>query len=170
MPARYTLLTSLGLALLAGEGFDCAISNLRFRLGLSASLAFAGCAAVAALLWAGRSDVHLVSALGGTFNGFAWAGLAWFVALIAVLAWRSQKLPSCVPVIALTIELGIQFYAVHNPMGLGDCITRTKSGLDRIGGPIARGPGRGREPRICRSASGWEPLFPTWDSRTPMPT
>ena len=116
-PARYTLLTSLGLALLAGEGFDTAISKLRFRLGLSASLAFAGCAAVAALLWAGRSDVHLVSVLGGTFNGFAWAGLAWFVALITVLAWRLQKLPSWAPVIALTIELGIQFYASTTEWG-----------------------------------------------------
>ena len=97
-PGRYTLLTSLGLALLAGEGFDRAVSKTRFRLGLL------GChlsspAALRSLrgFWTRRSDVHLASALGGTIDGFVWAGLAWLIALLAVLAWRSQKLPACGP-------------------------------------------------------------------------
>src|SRR5262249_42891029 len=37
-PARYTLLTCLGLALLAGEGFDPSPSPRRFRVGLAGSL------------------------------------------------------------------------------------------------------------------------------------
>jgi hypothetical protein len=116
-PARYTLLTSLGVAVLAGEGFDRAISKTRFRLGLSASLTFAGCATVVAFLWTSRRDVRLASVLGGMTDGFVWAGLAWLIALIAVLAWRFQKLPSWGPVIALGIELGILFYASTTQWG-----------------------------------------------------
>jgi hypothetical protein len=116
-PARYTALTSLGLAVLAGEGFDRAISTTRFRAGFSASLVFAGCAAVAAFLWTNRRDVRLVSVLGGTIDGFVWAGLAWLVALIVVLAWRLQRLPSWAPVIALGVELGILFYASTTQWG-----------------------------------------------------
>ena len=40
VPARYTLLTSLGAAILAGEGFDRSISKVRFRLGRTAALIF----------------------------------------------------------------------------------------------------------------------------------
>jgi hypothetical protein len=116
-PARYTLLTSLGLAVLAGEGFGEAVSKRRFRLGLSASLVFACCAAVVAFLWTGRRDVRLVSVLGGMTDGFVWAGLAWFIALIAVLAWRLQKLPSWAPMLVLGIELGILFYASTTQWG-----------------------------------------------------
>jgi Bacterial membrane protein YfhO len=116
-PARYTLLTSLGVAVLAGEGFDKAISKTRFRVGFSASLAFAGCAAVVAFLWTSRRDVRLVSGLGGTTNGFVWAGLAWLVALIGVLAWRFQKLPAWGLMIELGMELGILFYASTTQWG-----------------------------------------------------
>src|SRR5262249_55947974 len=45
VPARYTLLPSLGAAILAGEGFDRSISPARFRLGVAAAIVFAGCAA-----------------------------------------------------------------------------------------------------------------------------
>ena len=43
VPARYTLLTSLGLAVLAGEGFDLSLSSQRFRRGLVAAVIFGGC-------------------------------------------------------------------------------------------------------------------------------
>src|ERR1700751_4798916 len=61
VPARYTLLTSLGAAILAGEGFDRSISALRFRLGLAAAIVFGGSAVAAAAVWASRPDVHLRS-------------------------------------------------------------------------------------------------------------
>src|SRR5262249_33313458 len=61
VPARYILLTCLGLALLAAEGCDRSIAPGRFRLGLGASLLFGGCAAVAAGLWTMRADVQLRS-------------------------------------------------------------------------------------------------------------
>jgi hypothetical protein len=110
VPARYTLLTSLGLAILAGEGFDLSISNKRFRLGLAASIGFGGCAAAAAFLWTNRPDVHLLSFWGGATGGFVWAGLAWLIALATVVAWRIQRVPSWVPLFATGIELGILFY------------------------------------------------------------
>src|SRR5262249_8023455 len=59
VPARYTLLTSLGLALLAGEGFDRSANEKSLRTGLAAALLFGIGAAVAAVLWTARLDVHL---------------------------------------------------------------------------------------------------------------
>ena len=59
VPARYTLLTCLGLAVLAGEGFDRSISPARFRLGLAAAILFGGCATVGAVSWSMRPDVNL---------------------------------------------------------------------------------------------------------------
>ena len=47
-PARYTVITSLGLCLLAGRGFDAAIGARRFHAGL----AIAGLYAVGSLVWA----------------------------------------------------------------------------------------------------------------------
>ncbi len=111
VPARYTLLTSLGAAILAGEGFDRSISRTRFRLGLAAALTFAGCAAAAAAAWSMRGDVHLRSAFGGIPDGFLWALLAWSIALAVVLAWRAGKIGCWAPIGAVAIELGILYYA-----------------------------------------------------------
>lgn len=110
VPARYTLLTSLGLALIAGEGFDRAITSIRFRLGLLASLVFGGAAAIAAWRWSLRPDVHLGATIAGAAGGVAWGALAWLAALALVLAWRTKRVGSCMPLAAATIELGILFY------------------------------------------------------------
>jgi hypothetical protein len=110
VPARYTLLTSLGLALIAGEGCDRAISALRFRLGLVASISFAGCAAVAAWNWSMRPDVHLASTISGAAGGTVWGALAWVLAILCVLAWRTNRLGSWAPLAAASIELGILFH------------------------------------------------------------
>jgi hypothetical protein len=111
VPARYTLLTSMGAAILAGEGFDRSISRARFRLGLAAALSFGGCAAAAAVAWSMRGDVHLRSAFGGIPDGFLWALLAWSVALAVVLAWRAGKIGYWAPLGAVAVELGILYYA-----------------------------------------------------------
>jgi hypothetical protein len=110
VPARYTLLTSFGLAILAGEGFDAAITKTRFRIGVCVALVFGICAAAAAYLWTRRADVYLVSFLDGANGGLAWAGATWLVALSAVLAWRSQRLPAWGPLALAGIDLGILFY------------------------------------------------------------
>ncbi len=110
VPARYTLLSSLGLALIAGEGFDRAISAAKFRAGLLAALVFAGCATFAAWRWSLRPDVHLASTINGVAGGIAWAVLAWLVALVFVIAWRSERIESWAPLAAAAVELGILFH------------------------------------------------------------
>jgi hypothetical protein len=111
VPARYTLITSLGAALLAGEGLDRSIGRHRFRLGLSAAVAFGGFATAAAIAWSTRRDVHFRSAFGGIPDGFLWAVLAWTIALAVVLAWRSGRLGSAGLLAAAAVELGILYYA-----------------------------------------------------------
>jgi hypothetical protein len=111
VPARYTLLTSLGAAILAGEGFDRSISKVRFQVGLITAIAFGGCAASAAALWTMRADVHLRAALGGIPAGFLWALLAWSIALAAVHAWRAGRIGRWAPLGAAAIELAILYYA-----------------------------------------------------------
>jgi hypothetical protein len=109
--ARYTLLTSLSVALVAGEGFDRAISGARFRLGLAAAIVFGGCAAAAAAIWTARADVHLRATLLGIPDGFFWALLAWSIALVVVLTWRAAKIGGWAPLGAAALELGILYYA-----------------------------------------------------------
>jgi hypothetical protein len=110
VPARYTLLTSLGLAVLAGEGFDRSLSNTRFRIGLVVALVFGGCAAAAAAFWAMQAIVHLRSGFFGYLDGFVWAGLSWIVALLCILGWRTKRLASLAPLLVAGIELGFFYY------------------------------------------------------------
>ncbi len=110
VPARYTLLTSLGLAVMAGEGFDRSIASKRFRLGVMSSIVFGGCAALAAVYWSMRPEVHLRSTLGGIADGFAWAALAWSIALATVLAWGSGRIGSWAPLTVAIVEAGILFF------------------------------------------------------------
>ncbi len=111
VPARYTLLTSLGASLLAGEGFDRSIAPVRFRLGLTAAIAFGGVAAAFATVWASRDDVHLRAALVGIPDGFLWALLAWSLTLAVLMLWRSGRLGDGAPLTAAAIELGLLYYA-----------------------------------------------------------
>jgi hypothetical protein len=110
VPARYTLLPSLGLAVLAAEGLDRAISGPGFRRGLTGACAFGVAAAAAAWRWTMRSDVQLAPPMAGLPAGFLWSGLAWGIALAVVLLWRSGRLGAWAPIAAASVELGILFY------------------------------------------------------------
>jgi hypothetical protein len=132
VPARYTLLTCLGVALLAGEGFDGSVSSVRFRLGLAAAIGFGGCAAVAAVSWSTRPGVNLRSTFGGVADGFLWAALAWSAALAIVLAWRSKWLGAWAPLIAAAIELGILYYAGTTQWGWSIAIPAQSPVLDEL--------------------------------------
>jgi hypothetical protein len=110
VPARYTLLCSLGLAVLAGEGLDLAISRAMFRLGLASAFAFAILAVGAAALWTKRPDVHLRAFIGGLPGGFLWCALAWSCALAALIAWRSRRIGPWALLVVSTVELGALFY------------------------------------------------------------
>ena len=110
VPARYTLLCSLGLAVLAGEGLDLAISRARFRLGLAAAFVFAIVAVGAAVIWTRRPDVHLRSFVGGLPGGFLWSALAWSSALVVILAWRSRRIRPWALLVVSAVELGALYY------------------------------------------------------------
>lgn len=110
VPARYTLITSLAVALLSGEGLDRAISTWRQRLGLAAALIFGACGAAAAWHWSLRPDVRLSYMWAGIPAGLLWGALAWIVAISFVVAWRAQRLASWVLLCASSIELAILFY------------------------------------------------------------
>jgi hypothetical protein len=110
VPARYTLLTSLGLALVAGEGLERTISRWRFGLGVVAALEFAACAAAAAFFWAKRPDVHLPPGPGGVPSAILWTILPWFVASVIIVGWRVRRLGDWALPAATAAELGILFY------------------------------------------------------------
>ena len=132
VPARYMLITSLGMALLAGEGFDESISSVRFRLGLAAALLFGGCAMVAAAFWTMRPGVNPRATFGGVANGFLWAALAWSTAVIILLARRSKRLKASVPLIAAVVELGILYYAGTTQWGWSIAIPSQSPVLDEL--------------------------------------
>jgi hypothetical protein len=151
VPARYTLITSLGVAILAGEGFDTSVSRLRFRLGLAAALVLAACGAAAAVRWVHRPDVDLLSTWGGMTGGFVWGAIAWAAAIVAVLAWRYRRLPAWAPLAATGIELGVLFYLGTTQWGwaitlpsqspiLSELMRRSPTGL--VGGEIENLPVR----------------------------
>jgi hypothetical protein len=130
--ARYTLFTSLGLALLAGEGFDRSISGWRFGIGVAISLVFAGCAACAGFLWTTRADVHLRSSQYGIAGGFVWAAVAWLAALLIVLAWRARRLGSWAPLLGAAIELGILFHLGTTEWGWSIALPRSSPVLTEL--------------------------------------
>src|SRR5262249_6990677 len=110
VPARYTLLASLGLAILAGEGIDDRISRGRFRLGLMAALMFAALAVAAACLWMTRQDVHLRPLVGRIPGGFLWGALTWSCSLATLLAWVRGRIGPWALIVLSLVELGFLFY------------------------------------------------------------
>ncbi len=110
VPARYTLLCSFGLAVLAGEGFDRTISRSRFRSGVCSAIVFAALALAAALLWTTRPEVHLRALAAGIPGGFFWCALAWSCSLAAVHAWRTGRIGAWSLLVVTSVELGALFY------------------------------------------------------------
>jgi hypothetical protein len=109
-PARYTLPASLGLALLAGQGLDRAVSALRHRLGLALAVAFGLAAFGFAVAWSGRSDFRSAAGPAGLPYGLATAAATWAVALAAVAAWRAGRAGAWLPVLIVTVELGALYH------------------------------------------------------------
>ena len=111
-PARYTLLTSLGLVLLAGRGLDLgrSISPRRFWGGLALAIAFGG------LAWAWSlhvaQDLEYRAALGDAtiVPRFIGTGLAWVLGLAAIAAWRLGRVGTWAPVAVAAVELGVLFF------------------------------------------------------------
>ncbi len=113
-PGRYTLLTSLALALLAGRGLDESIVPGRFwRFWGGLGVAIAG--GVAALCWSIHStgNHEFTAAVGaGTLPArFAAAGVVWALGLAAIMVWRRTRRAAWAPLGLCALELGVLFYA-----------------------------------------------------------
>lgn len=152
-PGRYTLLTSLGLALLGGLGFDRALGSRIFRAGLALAVVIAGCALAAGLQWSVQSGLR---ARPGTFGlpfGVLPALVSWSVGLGSIVAWRSGRVGGCVPFLVAAVELGILFHTSTTKWGWsvnlpGDSpVLRELQGdpaLKRVGGVLENIPVRGQ--------------------------
>ena len=111
VPARYTLLATFGLAVLAGEGFDRTISRGRvFKVALASAIVFAMLAVGAGVWWMNRPEVHLRPLLGRIPGGFLWCALAWACSLAALIGWRKAWLQPWALLVVAATELGILFY------------------------------------------------------------
>ncbi len=133
VPARYTLLSMLGVSILAGEGLDRSIGRGRFRAGMAAALAFAAVAAGSAAAWASRPDVHLRASIAGIPDGFLWGALAWSVGTMVVILWRSGRLPSGAVAAAVAVELGALYYAGTTQWGWSITIPGQSPVLEALG-------------------------------------
>jgi hypothetical protein len=104
-PARYTLLTSFALALLAGRGLERTLAPSRVRVGLALALL------VGASAWGWSihraHDIEFRAGLGANTLPlrFAAAGLAWGAGLIAVAAWRRNWVGAWAPLLLTALEL-----------------------------------------------------------------
>ena len=92
-PGRYLVLSSLGLCLAAGAGFDRAAGPASIRRGMAMAWAFAMAAAGWAVSWSLRHDHRAV--LGGSRLALVIgsAALSWVVATALLLAWRRRPRP-----------------------------------------------------------------------------
>jgi hypothetical protein len=113
-PARYTAITSLGLALLAGSGLDRSIAQSKFRTGLILALFFV----IGGFAWCASWVVthrELQVAMGGEAGlavRMGAAALCWAVAFGLVVYWRKgqRDLAWVIPLVS-GLELGAYYYA-----------------------------------------------------------
>ncbi len=104
-PARYTLLTSLGLALLAGRGMDRSTAPRRFWGGLTLAIGVSVVAWVWSLHLAGKTDFRAGMGAATIGSRFLAAGLAWVLGLLAIIGWRLGRLGAWAPLTVSVLEL-----------------------------------------------------------------
>jgi hypothetical protein len=109
-PARYTLLTSLGLALLAGRGLDRSVPRSRFWGGLALAIVGGAAAWSWSVHWARGADFRACVGADTLFARFTGAGLAWGLGLAAVVAWRQNRIGAWAPCLITAGELAILFF------------------------------------------------------------
>ena len=130
-PARYTLLTSLGLVVLAGRGLDRSITPARFRAGLVAAIVIGAGSWAWSVGWA-RDPLFQASLGAGTLPlRFGAAALFWCLSLVAVIAWYRGRVGAWAPLAVQTAELCASSISGRPP-----------------------GAGRRASPRRARSCSG----------------
>jgi hypothetical protein len=116
-PARYTMLASLALCLLAGRGMDRALSGPRFELGVWLALLLGAASVAWAWAWWSLPEHRASLPPPVLRERLLWVALAWAVSLAAVLAWRLARVSAFVPLAVTAIELGLLYYAGPVPWG-----------------------------------------------------
>lgn len=155
-PARYTLVASLGLALLAGQGLDRLVTPWRFRAGVTMAIAFGVASAAWAFTSADRPAFRSATGPAGLPFGLASAALAWLISLIALHLWRSGRVGAWAPCLVAAVELGLLYY--HGPIQWGWSVSpRTES---PVLARLAREPGVGRVAGVLDNLPSWVGLVP----------
>jgi hypothetical protein len=109
-PGRYTLITSLGLAILAGRGLDRVVPVAHFWSGLGLALLIGAGSWISSIIHA--CDPLFTAALGPDTLPFryGWSAAFWVLSLVAVLAWRRGLVRSWGPILIVSVELCTLFY------------------------------------------------------------
>ena len=90
-PARYTLLTCLGLALLAGRGLDHGVTSRRFWVGLALAILGGTVAWGWSIHWARGAEFQAGMGVETFPARFGAAGLAWGLGIAAIVGWRLNR-------------------------------------------------------------------------------
>ena len=90
-PARYTLLTSLGLALLAGRGLDHTVAPRRFWTGLILAILVGAGTRAWSIYWAKGAGFQSNVLAETAWIRFGTAGLFWIGGLAAIVAWHRHR-------------------------------------------------------------------------------
>jgi hypothetical protein len=171
-PARYTLLTSLGLLLLAGRALDRSISARRFWGGVAFASVFGGLALLWSVGWT-SSPVYQASLRAGspfTLPMRFWASaLAWLLGLMSLVGWRRGRLGSWAPVAVAAIELGGLFYLAPVPWAWSRPIVAESPTLRRLASEPDVGLVGGRLMNLPVRA-GLTVAYPTTGITPPRPT
>jgi hypothetical protein len=116
-PGRYTLLTSLGLCLLAGRGFDRLLDARRFWTGYGIAIVLGLVSIGWGFVWSQWPEVR--NAMGeGSAEGFLLVGeVTWIVSLVVVGLWRTGKLSPWVPFLLTVCELAYLYHHGTTPWG-----------------------------------------------------
>jgi hypothetical protein len=109
-PARYTLLTSLGLALFAGRGLDHLTAPRGFWSGFAWALFIGLGAWVWSIYWASTHTVQIALGEHTVIPRFVAAGLTWVFGVLAIVGCRWKGWGAWILVLATAVELGGLFY------------------------------------------------------------
>jgi hypothetical protein len=109
-PARYTLMTSLGLALLAGRGLDLSIAPHRFWRGLTLAIIVGAAAWGWSIHYANGSAFQAGLGADTLVVRFVAAGLSWLMGLATIIAWRQKRVGAWAPILVTTLELGVLLF------------------------------------------------------------
>jgi hypothetical protein len=109
-PARYTLLTSLGLVLFAGRGLDHSVRPQRFWSAFAFAMLVSIGAWAWSIYWASSNGVQMGWGANTIIARFITAGLVWIVGIAAIIGWRLNWLGGWAPVLVAALELAGLFY------------------------------------------------------------